>query len=64
MVSATFCSDLHEYGHGPTWTSASLNPYISACLSQIIGHEFAGHVIAVGEGVSTVVLGDRVCIRP
>ena len=68
LVVPTSCgicgSGLHEYDHGPTWTSASPNPYVSASLPQIIGHEFAGHVISVGEGVGTVVRGDRVFIRP
>jgi (R,R)-butanediol dehydrogenase/meso-butanediol dehydrogenase/diacetyl reductase len=68
LVAPTFCgicgSDLHEYDHGPTWTSASPNPYSSASLPQILGHEFAGRVIAVGEGVTTVVPGDRVSIQP
>ncbi|MGQ7936141.1 zinc-binding dehydrogenase [Paraburkholderia sp. D1E] len=68
LIAPTFCgicgSDLHEYDHGPTWTSADPNPYSSASLPQILGHEFAGRVISVGEGVSTVVPGDRVSIQP
>lgn len=30
----------------------------------ILGHEFAGVVAAVGEGVSDVAVGDRVCVDP
>lgn len=30
----------------------------------VLGHEFAGEVVAVGEGVTSVKLGDRVCVDP
>ncbi|NTX26960.1 alcohol dehydrogenase catalytic domain-containing protein [Burkholderia pyrrocinia] len=68
LVAPTFCgicgSDLHEYDHGPTWTSSEPNPYSSASLPQILGHEFAARVVSVGDGVSTLVAGDRVSIQP
>jgi len=30
----------------------------------VLGHEFAGEVVSVGEGVKSVKVGDRVCIDP
>ena len=30
----------------------------------VLGHEFAGEVVAVGEDVSGVAVGDRVCVDP
>lgn len=30
----------------------------------VLGHEFAGEVVAVGEGVKSVKIGDRVCVDP
>ncbi|NUX57642.1 zinc-binding dehydrogenase [Paraburkholderia youngii] len=68
LVRPTFCgicgTDLHEYDHGPTWTSTESNPYSGAALPQILGHEFSAEVLAVGDAVSTVAPGDRVSIQP
>jgi (R,R)-butanediol dehydrogenase/meso-butanediol dehydrogenase/diacetyl reductase len=68
LVRPTFCgicgTDLHEYDHGPTWTSANSNPYSGAALPQILGHEFSGEVLAVGSAVTSVSKGDRVSIQP
>lgn len=33
-------------------------------LGTVLGHEFAGEVVAVGEGVKSVKIGDRVCVDP
>jgi (R,R)-butanediol dehydrogenase/meso-butanediol dehydrogenase/diacetyl reductase len=68
LVRPTFCgicgTDLHEFDHGPTWTSVSSNPYSGATLPQILGHEFSGEVLAVGSAVTSVSKGDRVSIQP
>lgn len=47
-------SDLHIF-HGK-------NPF--ATYPRVIGHEFAGHVDAVGAGVSAVRIGERVVVDP
>jgi len=50
-------SDLHYYNHGGFGTVRVREPII-------LGHEVAGTVKAVGEGVSNLVAGDRVAISP
>ena len=58
-------SDLHEYAAGPIFVPVD-NPHpISGERAPIImGHEFAGEVVAVGESVTRVKPGDRVAIEP
>lgn len=54
MTIAGICgSDLNEYIYGPCMIDASEGP-------RIIGHEFAGRVVEVGEGVSGFKVGERV----
>lgn len=55
IVSSSICgSDLHIFkGKHP-----------AVALPVTIGHEFAGDVIAVGDGVETVAPGDRVTVEP
>jgi len=55
VLRAGICgSDLHIY-HGA-------NPF--ARYPRIIGHEFAGEVIAIGAEVTTVTIGERVVVDP
>ena len=52
LIRSTYCgicgTDLHEYTDGPIWTSASYNSSSGAALPQILGHDFAGRIEAVG----------------
>ena len=50
-------SDLHYYEHGKVADFVVEFPFI-------LGHESAGEVVAVGEGVNTLSLGDRVTMEP
>ena len=50
-------SDLHYYHHGGFGTVRIQQP-------MVLGHEVAGDVVAVGEGVTTVAPGDRVAVNP
>ena len=63
LVRSTYCgicgTDLHEYTEGPIWTSATPNSFSGTALPQILGHEFAGRVEAVGRSVTTLRPGDR-----
>jgi L-idonate 5-dehydrogenase len=50
-------SDLHYYNHGGFGTVRVREP-------MILGHEVAGTVKALGEGVSNLAVGDRVAVSP
>ena len=57
-------TDLHEYIAGPIVTPVEPHPLTGAQNPQILGHEFAGDVVAIGPGVTRVAEGDRVAIMP
>src|SRR5438128_7474912 len=57
-------TDLHEYVAGPIVTPVEPHPLTGASNPQILGHEFAGDVVATGAGVTTVAEGDRVAVMP
>jgi L-idonate 5-dehydrogenase len=50
-------SDLHYYAHGRCGNFIPTRPFI-------LGHEFSGEVVALGEGVDTLALGTRVAVDP
>jgi L-idonate 5-dehydrogenase len=50
-------SDLHYYNHGGFGTVRVREP-------MILGHEVAGTIKTLGEGVSGLVVGDRVAVSP
>jgi L-idonate 5-dehydrogenase len=50
-------SDLHYYNHGGFGTVRVREP-------MILGHEVAGTIKTLGEGVSTFAVGDRVAVSP
>src|SRR5437763_4944037 len=65
VASCGICgTDLHEYVAGPIVTPVEPHPLTGAQNPQILGHEFAGEVVAVGSDVTTVREGDRVAIMP
>jgi (R,R)-butanediol dehydrogenase/meso-butanediol dehydrogenase/diacetyl reductase len=57
-------TDLHEYSHGPLYTSESPHRVTGVSLPAILGHEFSARVEMVGSDVRTVGPGDRVAIMP
>jgi (R,R)-butanediol dehydrogenase / meso-butanediol dehydrogenase / diacetyl reductase len=59
-------SDLHEYLAGPIFIppSGSPHPLTGEELPVVLGHEFGGRVVEVGDGVSRVEVGDRVAVEP
>lgn len=58
MAAGGICgSDLHYYNHGGFGTVRIREP-------MVLGHEVAGHVEAVGAGVTRVKQGDLVAINP
>ncbi|MFX3624292.1 MAG: 2,3-butanediol dehydrogenase [Ectobacillus sp.] len=58
-------SDLHEYLVGPIFIPVNeLHPISKDKAPVVMGHEYAGEVVEVGEGVTSVKVGDRVCVEP
>jgi (R,R)-butanediol dehydrogenase/meso-butanediol dehydrogenase/diacetyl reductase len=59
-------TDLHEYLAGPIFIppAGSPHPITGETLPLTLGHEFAGEVVDVGDGVDGVSTGDRVTIEP
>jgi (R,R)-butanediol dehydrogenase/meso-butanediol dehydrogenase/diacetyl reductase len=65
VVTCGICgTDLHEYVAGPIVTPVEPHPLTGAQNPQILGHEFAGDVVATGPGVTSVREGDRIAIMP
>ena len=58
-------SDLHEYVAGPIFVPVD-NPHpVSKDVAPVVmGHEFSGVVAEVGEGVTSVQVGDPVVVEP
>jgi len=56
-------SDVHEYREGPMIISKKPHPLTGKSSPVILGHEFSGDVLAVGEGVRRIKVGDRVTIN-
>lgn len=59
-------TDLHEYLGGPIFIPkrGSPHPLTGETLPLVLGHEFAGQVVAIGEGVTRVKVGDAVTVEP
>lgn len=66
VVACGICgTDLHEYADGPIFVPVEAPHPISGEKAPIImGHEFAGEVMEVGDEVTRVKPGDRVAIEP
>lgn len=50
-------SDVHYYTHG------RIGPFV-VDAPMVLGHEASGTVVAIGEGVTHLQVGDRVCMEP
>lgn len=59
-------SDLHFYYYPEAlpFDLSEPHPLTGSTLPQILGHEFAGTVVEVGEGVTDVKVGDRAAVYP
>jgi threonine 3-dehydrogenase len=59
VTAAGICgSDLHIYEWTPGYE------FVKPAMPVTLGHEFAGRVVAVGEGVAELAPGDRVTVMP
>lgn len=69
-IAPKFCgicgTDLHEYMGGANLIPRPNHPHpiTGETLPLTLGHEFSGIVEDVGEGVTHVKKGDRVCVQP
>jgi (R,R)-butanediol dehydrogenase / meso-butanediol dehydrogenase / diacetyl reductase len=59
-------SDLHEYQAGPIFIppAGKPHPLTGETLPVTMGHEFAGKVAAVGQGVTGFQTGEKVTVEP
>ncbi len=59
-------TDLHEYLEGPIFapTPEAPHPLTGESDPMQLGHEFAGVVVELGEGVTDLRVGDRVVVEP
>lgn len=57
-------SDLHEYMAGPIFIPIETHPLSGDKAPIVLGHEFSGQVVEVGEGVTKFKVGDRVVVEP
>jgi len=59
-------TDLHEYLEGPIFIppKGSPHPLTGQEMPVVMGHEFAGVISEVGEGVTHIKEGDRVAVEP
>lgn len=58
-------SDLHEYLGGPIFIPVGQpHPVSKGVAPVVLGHEFSGEVVEIGEDVSKFKIGDRVIVEP
>ena len=58
-------SDLHEYLGGPIFIPVGQpHPLSGNTAPVVLGHEFSGEVVEVGQGVTRFKAGDRVVVEP
>jgi (R,R)-butanediol dehydrogenase/meso-butanediol dehydrogenase/diacetyl reductase len=58
-------TDLHEFFTGPHLIPHEHpHPRTGAMAPVVIGHEFAGEIVAVGDGVEGLAVGDRIAAEP
>jgi threonine dehydrogenase-like Zn-dependent dehydrogenase len=58
MRRAGICgSDIHSFSHGQIGSFLPKRPFV-------LGHEFAGEIVEVGDGVPPARIGERVTVDP
>lgn len=56
-------SDLHAYHHG-LGVAFEEHPLSKRKVPLVLGHEFAGTVVEIGGGVTSLSVGDKVAVEP
>jgi 2-desacetyl-2-hydroxyethyl bacteriochlorophyllide A dehydrogenase len=57
-------SDLHEYLIGPKTSPTTPHVLTGETIPSVLGHEFSGTVVELGEGVRDLKFGDRCAVFP
>jgi (R,R)-butanediol dehydrogenase/meso-butanediol dehydrogenase/diacetyl reductase len=57
-------TDLHEYLAGPIFIPTTPDAATGSLKPQVLGHEYSAVVLAVGDEVRSVRVGDRVAVQP
>lgn len=57
-------TDLHEFQHGPIMIRTTPHPLSGTTPPVTLGHEFSGHVVAAGEAVTDLAVGQLVTVDP
>jgi len=57
-------SDLLEYYDGPVTTRSTPHPLTGVQNPVIMGHELSGEIVALGEGIEDLGVGDLVAVEP
>lgn len=58
-------TDLHEYLGGPIFSPhTDPHPLVGETNPVVLGHEFSGEIIEVGEGVEHLTVGQRIAVEP
>jgi (R,R)-butanediol dehydrogenase/meso-butanediol dehydrogenase/diacetyl reductase len=57
-------TDLHEYYAGPIFIPTDPHPLTHQQMPLVMGHEFAGVITDIGDGVTGWAAGDRVAVEP
>jgi (R,R)-butanediol dehydrogenase / meso-butanediol dehydrogenase / diacetyl reductase len=64
VKSSGLChTDFNEYLNGPLYVSATPHHRTGRSTPLVLGHEFSGEVVDVGEGVIRLRAGDRVAVN-
>jgi (R,R)-butanediol dehydrogenase/meso-butanediol dehydrogenase/diacetyl reductase len=68
IVEVAYCgicgTDLHEYADGPIMIRPTPHPLTGESPPMVLGHEFAGRVVALGADAGSVPVGARVTVDP
>lgn len=58
-------SDLHEYLGGPIFSPhTEPHPLVGETNPVVLGHEFSGEIVEVGDGVEGLEVGQRLAVQP
>jgi (R,R)-butanediol dehydrogenase / meso-butanediol dehydrogenase / diacetyl reductase len=57
-------TDLHEFRHGPNMIRPTPHPLSGVAPPLVLGHEFSGHVVGLGDAVTDLAIGQLVTVDP